>query len=67
MGVGPTSQAWEARILPMYYARKVLAQAHRDIEREQNFEHTLDAKIHKTFNEKFYMSKQKSILECLAV
>lgn len=22
MGVGPTSQAWEARILPMYYARK---------------------------------------------
>ena len=23
MGVGPTSQAWEARILPMYYARKL--------------------------------------------
>ena len=22
MGVEPTSQAWEARILPMYYARK---------------------------------------------
>ena len=21
MGVGPTSQAWEARILPMYYTR----------------------------------------------
>lgn len=21
MGVGPTSQAWEARILPMYYIR----------------------------------------------
>ena len=24
MGVGPTSQAWEARILPMYYTRKGL-------------------------------------------
>ena len=24
MGVGPTSQAWEARILPMYYARMLL-------------------------------------------
>ncbi len=22
MGIEPTSQAWEARILPMYYARK---------------------------------------------
>ena len=24
MGVGPTSQAWEARILPMYYTRKYM-------------------------------------------
>lgn len=22
MGIGPTSQAWEARILPLYYTRK---------------------------------------------
>ena len=24
MGIEPTSQAWEARILPMYYTRKYL-------------------------------------------
>ncbi len=53
MGVGPTSQAWEARILPMYYARKSLASTSNchfhSVEREHNLDHAHGAKFLKIF------------------